>query len=374
MNFNLKLVSGTANTELAQEISRCLNVPLSQASAERFIDGEIMVKVDDSVRGCDVFVIQPMCHPVNSNIMEIFLIVDALHRASAARIAVVIPYYAYARQDHKTKPRVPIAAALLARFLQETGVNHVITLELHAGQIQGFFEIPVDNISCKSVLGKSIKRLFGHIDNLVVVSPDAAGGERAERFRAYLQTEEDMEADFAIMNKWNLKKQDTQDIKRGTVVKIAPPVKEFKMELMGNVQDRVCVIVDDLTETGSTILAAAKCLRENGASRVIACVSHCLLDTDAIARVLEDPNLDTLITTDTVPPRGNHGNNHGTNKLHTKQPSISAFGGVDIDVDYNNSIKSKKYPKFVHVSVAPILAECIRRVHNEESISSSFFI
>ncbi|KAL0487394.1 ribose-phosphate pyrophosphokinase [Acrasis kona] len=372
MHFTLKVVAGTANLDLAMEVCRFLNADLSTAIVERFKDGEIKVQVEDSVRGCDCFVFQPTCRPVNDNIMELCLIIDALRRASAARITAVVPYYSYARQDRKTKPRVPIAAAMLARFLEASGVDHVITLELHAGQIQGFFKVPVDNISTRSVMVNSIKKLFlNHMNNLVIVTPDAAGGERSERFRSYLKSEEDIEAEFAVMNKWKTKLEEFSTKKSaGTQIRIAPNKKEFKMELMGNVQGKVCIIVDDIADTGSSLLAAAKCLRKNGAIKVIACVSHCLLNEDGLRSVVHDRNLDHLIITDTVPvltvselpPTLN------TRKLHERAPSSPAFGGVDMDVDIQEA--KSVCPKVIHVSVAHLIAESIRRVHNEESISS----
>ncbi len=261
----------------------------------------------------------------------------------------------------------------MARYLESAGVDHVITLDLHAGQIQGFFHIPVDNVAGnKIIMGKTLKKLFGYIDNMVIVSPDAAGGERAERFRTYLKNEEGIEADFAIMNKWK-QREEQEVVPTGTIVKIAPKTKEFKMELMGNVAGRVCVIVDDLAETGSTILHAAKCLRDAGAATVIACVTHCLLDLEALDRIREDPYLDHLIVTDTVPSRDTTLTNQKELKGMTKSPSSQAFGDVEIDGLGLDLTKGKKYPKIMRVSIANILAESIRRVHNEESISITYF-
>lgn len=342
----MKVFGGSSNPELAARIALSLGKPLSKLSVTKFADGEIGVQIQENVRGCDVFIIQPTCTPVNDNLMELCLIMDAMKRSSAKRITAVLAYYGYARQDRKTKPRVPISAALVARLIECAGADRVLSVDLHCGQIQGFFKIPVDNLYAKPVLVQElIKKLIQdrkestnhqhhhcdgdsddtpsmHFTDVVVVSPDAGGAERADSFRNDLN-----ETDFfknhvtmAVMNK-----------KREEANKVA------RMELVGDVEGRDCVIVDDMIDTAGTLVMCAQILKENGAKKIYACATHALLNGPGVQRI-DDSVIDTVFVTDTIPM----------------------------------SAEKKRSKKLVQVSANKLIAEAIRRVHNEESISILF--
>ncbi|AEB09697.1 ribose-phosphate pyrophosphokinase [Desulfobacca acetoxidans] len=314
MNDTLKIFAGNSNPDLALEICNCLSMPLGKAFVGTFSDGEIRVEVGENVRGKDVFVIQSTCHPVNNNIMELLIIIDALKRASARRITAVIPYYGYARQDRKVAPRVPISAKLVADLLTSAGANRILTMDLHVGQIQGFFNIPVDNLYASSVMMPYIKANFR--DDPVMVSPDAGGVPRA---RAYAKR---LEANLAFIDK----RRDA-------------PGKAKAMHIIGEVKDRVAVILDDIIDTGGTLSEAAKVLLEKGASAVYACCSHPVLSGPAVERIQESP-LKGLVVTDTIPLR-------------------------------ENALQCKKIHQ---LSVAPLFCKAITGIHKEDSISSLFDI
>ena len=277
----------------------------------------------------DVYVIQSTCTPVNDNFMELCLIVDALKRASCNRITAVVPYYGYARQDRKTKPRVPISAALVSRLLESSGVDRVLSVDLHCGQIQGFFNIPVDNLHAKPVLvdqfyqrivlGESLKTVSDY-QGLVVVSPDAGGAERADNFRTALNEQDpSLQASMAVMNK-----------KRVEANKVST------MELVGNVEGKHCVIVDDMIDTAGTLAMCAQILKDNGAKRVFACATHGLFNGAGVKK-MEESVIEKVIVTNTVP--------------------LPA---------------EKQHEKIIQVCVSKLVGEAIRRVHNEESVSSLF--
>ncbi|MDA8155132.1 MAG: ribose-phosphate pyrophosphokinase [Actinomycetota bacterium] len=312
MPVGIKLVSGNAHKELASSISSHLGVPLTDVAVTHFSDGEIMLQINDNVRGADVFVIQPTCPPVNENIMELLLMLDALKRASAGRITAVMPYYGYARQDRKVQPRVPISSKLVADLLTTAGAHRVLTMDLHAGQIQGFFNIPVDHLYGQAVLYDYIKR--GKFQEPVIVSPDAGGVERARNFAKKLK------ASLAIIDK---RRQ-------------AANISEV-MNVVGDVSGKDAVILDDMIDTAGTITQAAEALKKKGASRVYAACSHAVLSGPAIDRVNKSA-LEELIVTDTI-------------ALDSKRELCS---------------------KLTILSVAGLFAEAIRRIHEESSISSLF--
>ncbi len=312
MPEGIKLISGNAHRELAQAVARHLGLTLTDATVATFSDGEIMIQVNENVRGSDVFVLQPTCPPVNHNIMELLLMLDALKRASAKRITAVLPYYGYARQDRKAQPRVPISSKLVADLITAAGANRVLTMDLHAGQIQGFFNIPVDHLYASPVLLEYIRR--SEFKDLVVVSPDAGGVERARAFAKRLK------ASIAIVDK----RREATNVSQ-------------VMNVVGEVRDRDAVILDDLIDTAGTITQAAQALKDKGARRVYAACTHAVLSGPAVERVNASV-LQELIVTDTIP-------------LDSKKEAC---------------------PKLTVLSVAPLLAEAIRRIHEESSISSLF--
>ncbi|MEE3329873.1 MAG: ribose-phosphate pyrophosphokinase [Myxococcota bacterium] len=307
----MTLFTGNANPKLAQDIADYLDVPLGKADVGTFSDGECAVDILENVRGRDIFVIQPTCAPANSHLMELLVMTDALRRASARRVTAVIPYYGYARQDRKARPRAPITAKLVANLITTSGCDRALSLDLHAGQIQGFFDIPVDNLYATPVLLQAIReRIHGE---LTIISPDAGGVERA---RAYAKR---LDATLAIIDKRR---------ERANVSEV--------MHIIGDVADRRCVIVDDMVDTAGTLTEAARSLVEAGATSVSAAITHPVLSGPAIKRINESP-LEELITTDTIPLRP--------------------------DVDSS---------KIHVVSVAQQIGEAIRRINNEESVSSLF--
>jgi ribose-phosphate pyrophosphokinase len=309
----IKLFTGNSNRPLAEAISLHLGVPLGGAEIGRFSDGEVQVEITENVRGGDVFVIQSTSMPTNDNLMELLLMLDALKRASAKRITAVIPYYGYARQDRKVAPRVPISAKLVADLITTAGASRVLTVDLHAGQIQGFFNVPVDNVYATPVLLQYLRERLGGRD-VTVIAPDAGGVERARAFAKRL------DANLAIIDKRRI---------RANVV--------GEMQIIGDIDDRAAVIVDDMVDTAGTLCTAAEAVRAAGAPLVVACVTHAVLSGPAIQR-LEDSTLDELVVTDTIP----------TGRRDTRSEKITVL------------------------PVAPLLAEAIRRTHEEASISSLF--
>ena len=308
----LKLFSGSAHPDLTQEIADFLGVPIGEARLQRFADTEVAYQIEENVRGADVFLVQPTSTPVDSHLIELCVMIDAFRRASASRITAVIPYYGYARQDRKDKPRVPISAKLVANILSAAGTNRVLTMDLHKAQIQGFFDIPVDHLFAAPVIIEYLKSL--QTDKFTVVSPDAGGAERA---RAYAKR---LGAELAIVDK-RRSEDGTAEV----------------MHVIGTVTDRVCVIQDDIIDTAGTMQKAALALKENGASRVLACAVHGVLSGPALDRV-KGSALEQLIVTNTIPQVGNAG---VCDKLEV-------------------------------LSVATLLAKAIQSIHDETSVSSLF--
>ena len=278
MKDEVKVFAGNSNPPLADAVCTHLGVTRGAADVRRFSDGEILVEIEENVRGGDVFVIQSTCTPVNDNLMELLLMLDAFRRASAKRITAVVPYYGYARQDRKVAPRVPISAKLVADLVTTAGASRVLTVDLHAGQIQGFFNIPVDNLFATPVLLHYVRERLNH-DQVSVVSPDAGGVERARAFAKHLN------AGLAIIDK-----------RRARANEVA------EMHIVGEVRDRTAVLVDDMVDTAGTLVAAATALMDNGARAVLACCTHPVLSGAAIQR-LESSALSELIVTDTIPLR-----------------------------------------------------------------------
>lgn len=309
----LRILSGSANPELAEAICDHLGCKLLPTISETFSDGEIRVEISANVRGADVFVVQPTCAPVNFNLMQLGLILDALKRASAGRVTAVVPYYGYARQDRKVFPRAPISAKLVADFLSVAGMDRLLTVDLHAGQIQGFFNLPVDNLYAAPVLLQYLKE-YKQDKDLVLVSPDAGGVERA---RAYAKR---LEAGLAIIDK----RRDA-------------PNQAKAMNVIGNVEGKVAVVLDDMIDTAGTICSAAEVLLDNGAKEVLACTTHPVLSGPAIER-LEQSAFSKVIVTDTIPL----------------------------------SPKARECGKIVVKSVAGLLAKAIHNIHTESSVSVLF--
>jgi len=310
----LEIFTGNSNPALAREVCEHLGVRLGEAEVSHFPDGEVMVEVRENVRGGDCFVLQSICTPPNENLMELLLLMDALRRASAKRITAVIPYFGYARQDRKVAPRVPISAKLVADVVTTAGAQRVLTVDLHAGQIQGFFNIPVDNLYAMPVLIQYLrKRLEGR--RVSVVSPDAGGVERARAFARRLN------ANLAIIDK-----------RRPRASEVA------EMQLVGEVRDSSALLVDDMIDTAGTITEAARVVMNAGATEVLACATHPILSDPACER-LNKSRLKELITTNTIPLRA---------KAQAELGSLKVL------------------------SVASLIAEAIRRIHNEESVSSLF--
>ena len=308
----LKVFSGSAHPELAREIATFLGIKVGQARLRRFPDSEVSFQIDENIRGTDVFVVQPTCSPVDQHIMEMLVMIDAFRRSSAARITAVIPYYGYARQDRKDKPRVPISAKLVANVLSAAGTNRVLTMDLHKAQIQGFFDIPVDHLFAAPVIIDYLSRL-DH-PKVTLVSPDAGGAERA---RAYAKR---LGAELAIIDK-----RRTDD---GTAE---------VMNVIGDVEGRTCILQDDIIDTAGTITKGASALKENGAERVFACAVHGVLSGPAIDRIQKSP-IDQLIVTNTIP--------------------LSSTAAA--------------CKKIVVLSVARLLGQAIKSIHEETSVSSLF--
>src|SRR5262247_1088758 len=279
---DMKVFTGSAHPLLAREIASSLGIPLGQARLRRFPDGEVSFQIDENIRGADVFIVQPTSSPADQHLMELCVMIDAFRRSSAARITSVIPYYGYARQDRKDKPRVPISAKLVANLLSAAGTNRVLTMDLHKPQIQGFFDIPVDHLFAAPVIIEYLSRL--NYPQLTIVSPDAGGAERA---RAYAKR---LDAELAIIDKRRSEDGSAE-----------------VMNVIGDVSGRVCVIADDIIDTAGTIQKAAQALKNNGASRVLAAAVHGVLSGPAIQRIESSP-LDKMIMTNTIPLNGERAN------------------------------------------------------------------
>ncbi|PIC04294.1 ribose-phosphate pyrophosphokinase [Anoxybacillus flavithermus] len=311
LNSNLKLFSLNSNPILAQEIAKVIGVELGKCSVSRFSDGEIQINIEESIRGCDVYVIQSTSAPVNEHLMELLIMIDALKRASAKTINIVMPYYGYARQDRKARSREPITAKLVANLLETAGASRVITLDLHAPQIQGFFDIPIDHLMGVPILADYFKEK--QLDDIVIVSPDHGGVTRARKMADRLK------APIAIIDKRRPK----------------PNVAEV-MNIIGNVQGKTTILVDDIIDTAGTITLAANALAEHGAKEVYACCTHPVLSGPAIERI-QNSKIKELVVTNTI--------------------AIP---------------EEKKTDKIVELSVAPLIGEAIIRVHEEQSISALF--
>lgn len=308
----MRIFSGNSNVSLAQMICEHLGMPLGRAQVKKFSDGEINVEINESVRGMDVFVVQSTCPPVNDHLMEALILIDALKRASAARINAVIPYYGYARQDKKVFPRASISAKLVADLITTAGASRLLTIELHASQIQGFFNIPVDHLYASPILSDYLRERFQR--DLVIVSPDAGGVERARAFAKRVN------ATLAIIDKRR---------EMANVAKV--------MHIIGDVVGKEAILLDDIVDTAGTLCNAAVALKEDGAENVYAYCTHGVLSGRAIERLMESP-LREVIVTDTIPLRG-------------------------------EAVSCKKLKV---LSVAPLLAEAIKRIHRDDSVSSLF--
>ncbi|HEX9882731.1 MAG TPA: ribose-phosphate pyrophosphokinase [Desulfobaccales bacterium] len=313
-NNNIRILTGNANPELARKICDHLSLPLGQALVTTFSDGEIRVEISENVRGRDIFLIQSTCPPANHNLMELLIMIDAVKRASARRITAVIPYFGYARQDRKVAPRVPISAKLVADLISTAGAQRILTMDLHVGQIQGFFDIPVDNLYASPIMIPYIRENFQN--DLAIVSPDAGGVPRA---RAYAKR---LEASLGLIDK----RRDA-------------PGKAKAMHLIGEVLGKETVIMDDIIDTGGTLSEAAAVIMQRGARNVNACCTHAVLSGPAVQRVMDSP-LNRLVVTDTIPL----------------------------------SPEARACPKIVQLPVSHLMAQAILRTHHEDSISSLFEI
>jgi ribose-phosphate pyrophosphokinase len=312
MPEGIKLFTGNSNRTLVEEIAGVLKMPVGDATVSNFSDGEIMVQINENVRGSDVFVVQSTCMPVNRNLMELLLMIDALKRASAGRITAVIPYYGYARQDRKAAPRVPISARLVADLLSAVGIHRVLTIDLHAGQIQGFFNIPVDHLYAAPVLAQYVKK--NYTNDVVIVSPDAGGVERARAFAKRI------DASLAIIDKRR---------ERANVSEV--------MNVIGDVNGKDAILFDDMIDTAGTITHASSAIKESGAKRVVAACAHAVLSGPALDRINESA-LEEVIVTNTIP------------------------------MDKN----TEKCKKLTVLSVAELLGDAMQRIHEETSVSSLF--
>jgi ribose-phosphate pyrophosphokinase len=311
MSDNLKIFSGNANPDIAREICTYLKVPLGAAEVRPFSDGEVFVEIGENVRGADVFVIQPTCTPVNDHLMELLIMVDALRRASARRITAVLPYYGYARQDRKVRPRVPITAKAVAEMLMVVGTRRVLCMDLHAGQIQGFFNIPVDHLYAAPIVLKYIRETFSDV---VMVSPDAGGVERTRAFAKRLNT------GLAIIDKRRERANECEAV-----------------HVIGNVAGKTAILLDDIVDTAGTLCSGAEILKEVGAREVHACCSHAVLSGPAIKRI-EASCLKSLMVTNSIPLKED----------------------------------ARQCGKITVLSVGELLGEAISRIHNEDSVSYLF--
>ena len=309
----MKVLSGTSNVKLSKEIAKLLKVKLVNTNIIRFADGEVYVEINENIRGNSVFVVQSSSNPANDNLMELLVCIDALRRSSAKNITAVIPYFGYARQDRKVVPRTAISAKLVSNLITNAGANRVLTLDLHAGQIQGFFDIPVDNLFATPIFARHIKKKM-KLNNLICVSPDVGGVERTRALSRRINTS------IAIIDK-----------------RRPAPGKSEVMNIVGDVKNKNCFIVDDIIDTGGTIVNAAKALNEKGAKDVYVYITHAVLSGEAVHKI-EKSQIKKLITTDTI----------------------------------DNSKKIRKSKKIEIISIAPIMSEAIKRISNSTSVSSLF--
>lgn len=312
MNGELKLFSGRANPELAEGISKSLNIELGQLEITDFSDGEINVYINENVRGMDCFLIQPTCSPSQTNLMELLIMIDAFRRASARRITAVIPYFGYARQDRKVQPRVPITAKLVADLLGAAGADRVLTIDLHAGQIQGFFDIPVDHLFAAPLIIEHFQKL--NLANLTVVSPDSGGVERARAFAKR------MDAPLGIIDK----RRERENVAQA-------------MNIIGDVRDRIVLIVDDMIDTAGTLTEGARALMEKGATAIYASATHPVFSGSAIDHI-ENSSIAQVVVTDTIPLKP----------------------------------RTLECPRIQVLSIATLLGDAIQRIHSESSVSSLF--
>jgi ribose-phosphate pyrophosphokinase len=312
METSICVFSGNSNRPLAESICSILGIKLGSAEVKKFSDGETSVDIHQSIRGKDIYIVQSTCSPTNEHLMELLVMLDAVRRASAKRVTAVIPYFGYARQDRKASPRTPITAKLVANLLTTAGADRVLTMDLHAGQIQGFFDIPVDNLYAKPVMLNYIREKY--TNHLCIVSPDAGGVERA---RAYAKP---LKADLAIIDK-KRERANESDV----------------MHIIGEVKDKICLLIDDMVDTAGTLTNGAAALREAGASKVAACCTHAVLSGPAISRISKSP-LEELVVTDTIPLKD----------------------------------EAAACKKITVLSVAPLLAEAIKRILSDESVSELF--
>jgi len=310
----MRLLAGNSNRALAEAIAQYLKLPMTKAVVRRFADMEVFVEVQENVRGEDMFVIQSTSYPANDHLMELLIVIDALKRASARRITAVIPYFGYARQDRKVGPRTPISAKLVANLITEAGANRVLTVDLHAGQIQGFFDIPTDNLYGMPVIVKDIEDYLGTGDHLMVVSPDVGGVVRARALAKRLGT------DLAIVDKRRERAGESE-----------------VMNIIGDVEGQACVLVDDIVDSGGTLCNAAEALLKNGATEVYAYVVHGVLSGGAVARI-RNSKLKSLVITDSIA----------------------------------QTTEVRNCPNIRTISIAPLIGEAMRRINNEESVSSLF--
>lgn len=313
MENELKLLTGNSNPELVKLISKHLNIPLVSADVTTFSDGEIQVEIKENIRGSDVFLIQSLCRPVNHNLMELLVMIDAVKRASAQRITVVVPYYAYARQDRKVTPRAPISAKLIADLLTTAGTYRILTVDLHAGQIQGFFNIPVDNLFATPVLIKYLRGRFSG-ESAVIVSPDAGGVERARAFAKRLGMS------LAIIDK----RRDEPNIAKA-------------MNIIGDIKGKTAILVDDMIDTGGSIIQAAESILDKEGDKVYAVATHPVFSGPAIDKI-KDSHLSEVVVTDTIPLEE----------------------------------KARSYEKFKVLSISELLAQAIHRINHNDSVSSLF--
>ncbi len=314
MSQSLKVFAGNSNKELASRIAKILKIDLGHCQVNQFADGEVQVEIHESVRGQHVFVVQSTCPPANQNYMELFIIMDALKRASPASITAVIPYYGYARQDRKVAPRAPITAKLMADLITTAGAQRIVTVDLHAGQIQGFFNVPVDHLFAIPTLSRAWREKYGAGNQFVAVSPDAGGVERARAFAKRI------DCSMAIIDK-----------------RRTSPNEAKALHLIGEVQGKTAVIIDDMIDTAGTLTQAVDILYKNGAQRVLAVATHPVLSGPAISRLAQS-RLEAILVTDTIPL------------------SEQALASGKIEV----------------ISMAPVLAEAIQRIHGNDSVSSLF--
>ena len=309
----MKILSGTSNPKLSKDISKQLKLKLVNTNIKRFSDGEIYIEINENIRGNSVFVIQSTSNPANDNLMELLLVIDALRRSSAKNITAVIPYYGYARQDRKVAPRTSISAKVVANLLTNAGASRIVTVDLHAGQIQGFFDMPVDNLFTTPLFAKYIKRKFKN-KNLICVSPDVGGVQRTRGLATRIK------ADLAIIDK-----------------RRPAPGKSQVMNIIGNVKGKTCIIVDDIIDSGGTIVNAVEALKKNGAVDVYVFITHAVLSGDALAKIKKS-KIKKLIITDTI----------------------------------DNSQKIKNNNKIEVLSISSLMAEAIKRISNSNSVSDLF--